>query len=84
MKTNELKVNQMEQVTGGNEIDVLKEIIMDPFGPGKDMPIKQDDAVASGTDGFDSGDSWTAGTEVQKNANTNTTAMGIGIRSSTF
>ena len=32
MKTNELKVNQMEQVTGGNEIDVLKEIIMELVG----------------------------------------------------
>ena len=55
MKTNELKVNQMEQVTGGNFLDDAKEVlkkiiknIPNPFEPKKpELPIKPNPVIAS-------------------------------------
>ena len=44
MKNNELKLNEMEQISGGNFIDdvkdVLKTIFLDPFAPGYPIPVK--------------------------------------------
>ena len=50
MKTNELKVNRMEQVTGGdfpdNAKDRLKQNFPDPLEPNRKIVFGQDDKIA--------------------------------------